>query len=65
MKVITDKSHLLVCGNVRVTAKIDNSYIESEKEQMLLGIMIFFFFLSKHWLQCTNKQFTVDKNKSK
>ena len=44
MKVNTDKSHLLVSGNVRATAKIDNSYIESEKEQMLLGITIFFFF---------------------
>ena len=38
MKVNTDKSHLLVSGNVRATAKIDNNYIESEKEQMLLGI---------------------------
>ena len=40
MKVNTDKSHLLVSGNVRATAKIDNNYIESEKEQMLLGITI-------------------------
>ena len=31
MKVNTGKSHLLISGNVRATAKIDNSYIESEK----------------------------------
>ena len=40
MKVSTGKSHLLVSGNVRATAKIDNNYIESEKEQVLLGITI-------------------------
>ena len=40
MKVNTGKSHLLVSGNVRATAKIDNNYIESEKEQVLLGITI-------------------------
>ena len=40
MKVNTGKSHLLFSGNVRATAKIDNSYTESEKEQVLLGIMI-------------------------
>ena len=40
MKVNTGKSHLLVSGNVRSKAKIDNNYIESEKEQMLLGITI-------------------------
>ena len=40
VKVNSDKSHLLVSGNVRATAKIDNNYIESEQEQMLLGIMI-------------------------
>ena len=42
MKVNTGKIHLLVSGNVRATAMIDNSYIESEKEQVLLGIMIDF-----------------------
>ena len=31
MKVNTGKSHLLVSGNVRATAKIDSNYIESEK----------------------------------
>ena len=36
----TGKSHLLVSGNVRSKAKIDNNYIESEKEQVLLGITI-------------------------
>ena len=40
MKVNTGKSHLLVSRNVRATAKIDNNYIESEKEQMLLGLTI-------------------------
>ena len=35
MKVNTSKSHLLVSGNVRAKAKIDNNYIESEKEQVL------------------------------
>ena len=40
MKVNTGKSHLLVSGNVRPKAKIDNNYIESEKEQVLLGITI-------------------------
>ena len=36
----TGKSHLLVSGNVRSKAKIDNNYIECEKEQVLLGITI-------------------------
>ena len=40
MKVNTDKSHLLLSGNSRATATIDNSYIESEDEQVLLGITI-------------------------
>ena len=40
MKVNPGKSHLLVSGNVRATAKIDNNYIESEKEQVLLGVTI-------------------------
>ena len=40
MKVNTGKSHLLVSINVRATAKIDNNYTESQKEQVLLGITI-------------------------
>ena len=40
MKINTDKSLLLVSGNARATAKIDSNYIESEKEQMSLGITI-------------------------
>ena len=36
MKVNTGKSHLLLSGNSRATATIDNSYIESEDEQVLL-----------------------------
>ena len=31
MKVNISKSNLLISGNVRATAKIDNSYIKSEK----------------------------------
>ena len=40
MKVNTGKSHLLLSGISRATATIDNSYIESEDEQVLLGITI-------------------------
>ena len=38
MKVNIGKSHLLLSGNSIATAKIDNSYIESEDEQVLLGV---------------------------
>ena len=38
MKVSTGKSHLLLSGNSRATTTIDNSYIESEDEQVLVGI---------------------------
>ena len=37
MKVNTGKSHLLLSGNSRATAMIENSYAESEDEQVLLG----------------------------
>ena len=40
MKVNTGKNHLLLSGNSRATATIDNSYIKSEDEQVLLGITI-------------------------
>ena len=40
MKVNTGWSHLLVSWNVRAAAKINNNYIESEKEKVLLGITI-------------------------
>ena len=40
MKLNTGKSHLLVSGNIRSKAKIDNNDIESEKEQVSLGITI-------------------------
>ena len=40
MKVNTGKSHLLLSGNSRATTTIDNIYIESEDEQVLLGITI-------------------------
>ena len=40
MKVNTGKSHLLLSGNSRTTATIDNSYVELEDEQVLLGITI-------------------------
>ena len=36
MKVNTVKSQVLVSGNVRTTAKIDDNYTESEREQVLL-----------------------------
>ena len=38
LKSNTGKSHLLVSGNVRATAKTNNNYVESSKEQALLGI---------------------------
>ena len=40
MKANTGKSHQLLSGNSRATATINNSYIESEDEQVLLGITI-------------------------
>ena len=40
MKVNTGKSQLLLSSNSRATATIDNSYIESEDKQVLLGITI-------------------------
>ena len=40
MKVNTDKSHLLLSGNASLTSNIDNNLIESENEQVLLGVMI-------------------------
>ena len=40
MKVNTGKGHLLHSGNSGATATIDNSYIELEDEQVLLGITI-------------------------
>ena len=47
MKVNTGKSHLPVSGNVRATAKIDNNYTESEKEEVSLGIRSILIFLLK------------------
>ena len=40
MKVNTGKSYLLLSGNSRATATIDNRYIESEDGQVLLDITI-------------------------
>ena len=40
MKVNTGKSHLVISGNVRATAKIDKNYTEYEKGQVLLDITI-------------------------
>ena len=40
MKVNTGKRYLLLSGNSRATATIDNRYIESEDGQVLLGITI-------------------------
>ena len=36
MKVNIGKSHLLLSGNPRATATIDDSYIESKDQQVLL-----------------------------
>ena len=40
MKANTGRSNLLVSRNVRATANIDSNYTESEKEQVLLAILI-------------------------
>ena len=40
MKVNTDKSHLLLSGNTKLTSNIDNNIIESEEKQELLGVII-------------------------
>ena len=40
MKVNTDKNHLLLSGNIKLISNIDYNLIESEKEQVLLGITI-------------------------
>ena len=40
MKVNASKGHLLLSGNSRATATIENGYIESEDEQVLLVITI-------------------------
>ena len=40
MKLYTGKNRLLLLGVSRATAAIDNSYIESEDEQLLLDVMI-------------------------
>ena len=50
MKVDTSKGHLLLSGNSRATATIENSYIESEDEQVLLGITIDSNLTFENWL---------------
>ena len=40
MKVNTDKSHLLLSGNIKLTKNIDNNIIESEEKQELLDVII-------------------------
>ena len=40
MKANTDKSHLLLSGNKKVTANIDGNIIESGENQVLLGVTI-------------------------
>ena len=40
MKVNIGKRHLLLSGNSRATTTIDNSYIESEDDQLSLGITV-------------------------
>ena len=40
MKVNTGKSHLLLSGNSRATATIDNSYTELVDEQLILTLLL-------------------------
>ena len=40
MKANTDKSHVLLSGNSNLSANIDGNVIESEGNQVLLGINI-------------------------
>ena len=40
MKANTDKSHLLLSGNIDLNANIDGNVIESEDSHVLLGITI-------------------------
>ena len=40
MKVNSDKSHLLMSGNLTFLSNVDNNVIESENQQELLGILI-------------------------
>ena len=40
MKANTEKSHLLLSGSDNLTANIDGNVIESEENQILLGITI-------------------------
>ena len=40
LKQNTDKGHLLLSGNNKVTANIDGNIIESEESQVLLGVTI-------------------------
>ena len=42
MKVNASESDLLLSGDSRAAANIDKSYIESENEQVLVGIAINF-----------------------
>ena len=58
MKVNTGKRHLLLSGNSRATTTIDNSYIEPEDEQVLLGITID----SNLTFDCSLHEYTEAKN---
>ena len=40
MKINTEKSHLLMSGNLKISSNIDGNLIESDHEQELLGITI-------------------------
>ena len=40
MNLNTGKSHLLLSGNSRATATIDNSYTELEDEQLILTLLL-------------------------
>ena len=58
MKVNTGKSHLLLSGNSRATFTIDDSYIESEDEQVLLGITIDSNLILENHIRNICKKFT-------
>ena len=65
MKVNTDTSHLLLPDNSGATATIDNSYIESKDEQVLLGITIDFnLIFENHINNICKKYMNIQKRRT-
>ena len=56
MKVNTGKRHLFLVGNCKATATIDNSCIELEDEQLLLGITTDSNFTFENRINCIRKK---------